>query len=354
MKTKKKEQAEVLPRTVYVKEVVREPRMHFYKVPRLGCYMAIRLEYESCLFEEALDAAVIDYIDVKNRQKEQDDEKKSFIAKQAEEEREDPDQTFDSNNLSTNRRWEDIKPKPFKTRKIQFVVCLNTLGQDREFTQEEMLFAQRTVRDFSKAWENIEHKNLEQDVYLRMASIEHDAEYKKAKEPLDNTELEKKVEESIQQKEGEDPLEDELKAITQKKTRFRLMTKGFFHDEKASKPKFRDHSSSVEGGSGYTPLPPNQWREAILTFAKYHVVKMPRIFQAIFYLLGYNREDICERDTNKIEWKKARLVLQGGPSGDGSEFFKRIGDYNPFGAKEDQYTLYQKLRFLKKILRRHE
>ncbi len=128
VKTKKKEQAEVLPRTVYVKEVVREPRMHFYKVPRLGCYMAIRLEYESCLFEEALDAAVIDYIDVKNRQKEQDDEKKSFIAKQAEEEREDPDQTFDSNNLSTNRRWEDIKPKPFKTRKIQFVVCLNTLG----------------------------------------------------------------------------------------------------------------------------------------------------------------------------------------------------------------------------------
>lgn len=50
-----------------MKEVVREPRMHFYKVPRLGSYMAIRLEYESCLFEEALAAAVSDYIEVKNR-----------------------------------------------------------------------------------------------------------------------------------------------------------------------------------------------------------------------------------------------------------------------------------------------
>ena len=36
-------------------EVVRDPRVHFYKVPRLGSYMAIRLEYNSCLFEEAFD-----------------------------------------------------------------------------------------------------------------------------------------------------------------------------------------------------------------------------------------------------------------------------------------------------------
>jgi len=46
---------------VYVKEDVREPRMHFYKVPRLGAFMAIPLVYNSCLFEEALDTAVKDY-----------------------------------------------------------------------------------------------------------------------------------------------------------------------------------------------------------------------------------------------------------------------------------------------------
>jgi hypothetical protein len=39
--------------------------MHFYQVPRLGSYMAIRLEYDSCLFEGALDAAVADYIEVR-------------------------------------------------------------------------------------------------------------------------------------------------------------------------------------------------------------------------------------------------------------------------------------------------
>lgn len=52
-------------RHIYVKEVVREPRMHFYKVPRLGAFMAVPLVYNSCLFEEALDNAVQDYLETK-------------------------------------------------------------------------------------------------------------------------------------------------------------------------------------------------------------------------------------------------------------------------------------------------
>ena len=41
--------------------------------------------------------------------------------------------------------WEEIKPAPFKSRTIKFVVCLNTLGQDRVFTAEEKIQALRTV-----------------------------------------------------------------------------------------------------------------------------------------------------------------------------------------------------------------
>jgi hypothetical protein len=32
--------------------------MHYYKVPMLGSYMAIKLEYDSCLFEDAFDHAL--------------------------------------------------------------------------------------------------------------------------------------------------------------------------------------------------------------------------------------------------------------------------------------------------------
>ena len=61
--------AEILPRHILVPEVVREPRMHFYRVPRLGSYLAIRLEYDSCLFEDAFDAGLADFLSMRERQK---------------------------------------------------------------------------------------------------------------------------------------------------------------------------------------------------------------------------------------------------------------------------------------------
>lgn len=124
--------------------------MHFFKVPKLGSYLAIRLEYKSCLYEEALDSAVTDYLDVKERQRIQEEEKRSFLEKQHDDkDHEDPDQTVNSSVLATSRKWEEIKPKPFKTQNVQYVVCLNTMGQDREFTADEIKFAQRTIRDFA-------------------------------------------------------------------------------------------------------------------------------------------------------------------------------------------------------------
>lgn len=57
---KEKAAVEKLPVSVLVDEVVREPRIHFFKVPRLGSYLAVRLEYETCLFEEAFEAGVAD------------------------------------------------------------------------------------------------------------------------------------------------------------------------------------------------------------------------------------------------------------------------------------------------------
>ena len=50
----------------------------------------------------------------------------------------------------------------------------------------------------------------------------------------------------------------------------------------------------------------------------------------MFYLLRYTREEICERDTNKLEWKKAKKLID-------EEFFKRLGEYNPYGPKQDEY-----------------
>ena len=93
-------------------------------------------------------------------------------------------------------------------------MCLNTLGQDREFTPEEIKLAQRTIRDFASHWENVERINLEQDVQQRLSFIASDLEYKQQREVPDNQDLEKKIEESVIPKEGEDPLDEETKIAT--------------------------------------------------------------------------------------------------------------------------------------------
>jgi len=61
-----------------VPEVVREGKIHFFKVPRLGSYMAIRLEYQTCLYEEAFDAGVNDMLRVNELKRLQDEERVHF------------------------------------------------------------------------------------------------------------------------------------------------------------------------------------------------------------------------------------------------------------------------------------
>ena len=39
-------------------------------------------------------------------------------------------------------------------------------------------------------------------------------------------------------------------------------------------------------------------------------MKMPRVLQTLFYLLRYKREDICERDTNKLDFKKVKALIK--------------------------------------------
>ncbi len=77
-------EGEKLPQYLTVPEVVREGKIHFFKVPRLGSYMAIRLEYQTCLYEEAFDAGVSDMIRINEMKREQDEARANFEKSQIE------------------------------------------------------------------------------------------------------------------------------------------------------------------------------------------------------------------------------------------------------------------------------
>ena len=77
----------------------------------------------------------------------------------------------------------------------------------------------------------------------------------------------------------------------------------------------------------YFALPIEQWQAEILKLKSYNVIKWRKIFQSLFYLLGYCREDVCERDTNRLDWKKAKGFIN-------NQFLHELVSYEPTGPKE--------------------
>lgn len=113
---KEKVVVEKLPKHLIVDECVREPRIHYYDVPKLGSYVAVKLEYNSCLFEEAFDEAVVDHIAKEAARAEQLKQKIEWEEAQNELKRE--KEEAGEEYIEEEKNWEDIQEKPFKTYKV--------------------------------------------------------------------------------------------------------------------------------------------------------------------------------------------------------------------------------------------
>jgi len=90
--------------------------MHYYEVPKLGSYFAVRLEYQSCLFEESFDEAIKEHKRVATERAAQMAEKMEFDESQADlkREKEENGEQF----IPEEREWPDINPEPYKTRVV--------------------------------------------------------------------------------------------------------------------------------------------------------------------------------------------------------------------------------------------
>jgi hypothetical protein len=85
----------------------------------------------------------------------------------------------------------------------------------------------------------------------------------------------------------------------------------------------------------------DDWQERLMTFKQFKVIKYPRIFQSLFYLLKYRREDICWLHTNKLWWMEAKKRID-------SDLIMGLVHYKVFKPKNDEYTLYQTINFVEK------
>ena len=363
----KKPEVEKLPRHALVEEVVREPKIHFYTVPRLGSYLAIKLEFSSCLFEEAFDAAVVEYQEVENRKNAQDAERKEWEEAQAQlkAEKEEAGEEWEAEE----REWAVVEPAPFMTKKIQYCVCLNTMGQDRQYSEEEKLAALRTVQEYRDRWEALEKENLANDVKAKLERSEYFLMYRDNQEPVDAQELEKIVSDAIDNEppvEGMESLSEGEKVMVGLKARFQTCTRGFHapdlvntgkvkSDYQSEKKSHKERTGSAMGSvmSGeqsthYIPLAPEQWQEKVRELKSVCVMKYPKIWQSLFYLMRYqDREDVCERGTNRLLWKQCKMFIN-------DDLFAKMGDFWPPGPKEDQYKAHEQLKFIQGCLNEYD
>jgi len=321
------------------------------------------------MFEESFDMALVNYAQINQLRHDQSLEKEEFEKQQDEIQQEKIENGEPYERQSKN--WEEFQYAPFKTRKSQFVVCLNTLGQDRQYTQDEIQFALKAVKNYRDTWEALEKRNLEHDVNLALKYRDWDNTYKEHYIVQDDARLDEAVDEMINQREsqqvadGEDPLTEEEKDKITKKTRYDSITATFYapelaalhkaklakeaadkaNDNRASsalssvKSEKKSLAGSAEGEKvpDYVPLEPEMWLARCREFSEFHIMKFHRVFQSIIYLTKFReRAEVCEWDTNKLSWKRTRELLCS-TDPENPDLYAKLGGYVPFGSKDDEY-----------------
>jgi len=212
---------------------------------------------------------------------------------------------------------EEVKLADYDKDETKIYLCLDTLGQDRVFTKEEMAFIQKIGNTIKNSMEKLEQNLLEKDRDIRIKFLE----------------LETKI--KSQEKYSDEKGEDLINAsINQYYSSEEYKSKGITEeDEKVFEGdlvKMRYLKEAYLNG---------EFREALETFENFEFVENEKIFQNLLYFCQENPLEINEDKTNKLEWKKAKKYWKN--------VFDYANSYNPLGAKPQQVKNIYKLNKIK-------
>ena len=390
------------PKSIFIDQVVREKKIKFFRVPRLGSLLAIRLSYQSCLSEKAVENAIADKIEWDKKREEQEAERKAR--------EEDGEANKSKDDDEETKIFEEIKEKEFLFSELKYVVWIDTMGQDRSLTSEQIKFSIGIVKDYAQTWQNTEQNELRKDIHNKIEAAKKDKEHLELEERNIQMDEERYIEEMIQLRDDietdehrereskvyklefsssqltglttEPEQEDDKETEVDKSKDLKATAAGAKNvkpkeeakkkdakDEKAAKdqkdkgkkPEAKpdpktivkpEKAPPVDGEEDNVPKRPTtprysesiaRWRKEILELKKAKVIRFPKIFQSIFYILQYKREDIWEVGTNKLSWKKAKEHIN-------DDFFMRLFKYNPVGPKPNEFKPYQKINFIEKLV----
>ena len=368
-------------KTLMIEDVVNDNRIKFFREPRLGCYFALDLTYKTSLSYNSLLSAIQCTKNYEIAKKEQETRKKEWSEKQdeikhqinelkeakAKEEelrkiaeeneakakltaalieneqnkpqdlngqvpnpqmiafRKDNTQELAENIETLEKQlteWEEesVKLQEYERGEKNIYLCLDTLGQDRIFSESEINYIKKIGINIRESIEKLEQNLLEKDRDIRIKFLDDEINIK-TEEKYSDEKFEECASNHIVQYYASE--EYKSKEITEERTKI-------FEGELEKMNYFKQ--LFLEG----------QCFEILLTFQEFEFVEHLKVFQNLFYFAKMEPLDINENKTNKLEWKKARKYWK--------DLFPYINEYNPIGAKPEQVKQIYKLNKIKENL----
>ncbi|EGR28594.1 hypothetical protein IMG5_172240 [Ichthyophthirius multifiliis] len=309
------------PNYVYIPDLVKEPRMTYFRIPKLGSYIAFPLKYNSYLkvskyqkkkkklkkeefFNDALQKRQeyqqeLEKWTVEKKEKEEEFQKEIEALENDEEAQKEKQIEFDN---FLEQYPEAPKEQGFLFEAKEYVLCADTMGQDREISQEDIKYLESYVQLFANSWEQTEKRLMSQDIdryiqYLQEAP----------KDLIDQLN------------------DEEAKAEEDKKSDYDHL--------KDNEKEYNYRLESVKLEALKEILKYEHVQKLFLDLKEYRVLKYPVILQNILYLLGYTMEEINIPKTHILNWKYVKTLLN-------EDFFNLLVNYNHQGPKPNKVKPY--------------
>ncbi|KAM3142503.1 hypothetical protein pb186bvf_005405 [Paramecium bursaria] len=291
---------EVIPnKGIYIPNVVKEPRIVFYKWPKLGAFYALSITYNTVILETSFDQGIEALIAYNKAKEIQDAEKAQKEAEFEERAENDDPQIIEQERQNYLAGLEKLNEPVFQTQKKELVLCMDTLGQDREIPQNEREEIFNLAGILTKSWELAEIAALQSDIDRQIKYQESFGQ--PVKEILETLQME-----DDQYVEANSEKFAEFKELNEKKYLYEI--------ECLKLDRIRER------------LQDREFSLQLLALAEYRLIKFPSIIQSALYLLGFPKEDINIPNTNKLNWRKVQQMWN-------EELLSQITSYSHRGQK---------------------
>ncbi len=315
----KKEKPDVI-KTVIINDVVNAPKIKFFREPRLGAYMAYNITYQSSLNYKSLLSAIDCLTEYQNKKEEEEKRKaeregeegaEGTGANNNEEEEENNEEEKEENKEEgegeegekddQNEKDQPITLADFEKEEKVLVLSMDTLGQDRTFSDSQKAFAMEMAKLIRDSIQNHEKTLLEKDRDLRI-------EYLKVEKPL--------IEEWNQ---------DKIDAEKENAVRDYTNSDEYLNKNITEETQKKVENDYARANSIIQSIVLTDFLTLLQMFEKFEFVEYEPIFQNVLYFARVEPQEINFPETNALSWKLARTKW--------SAIFDILKDYNPLGPK---------------------